>query len=101
MGPLIGPLNAYLLKIGVPDQLLGWLPPLLAGLVLVGIATVRSGALGRWSTLPLMAGLCGWVYQLTDLSAELRAVHVTFGVLFGMCWMGLGWALSARRGSRE
>ncbi len=95
--PLIGPLNAYLLQTGVPHQLLGWLPPLLAGLVLVGTATVRAGALGRWSVLPLVAGLCGWVYQLTDLSAGLRAVHVAFGLLFGMCWMGMGLALSAGR----
>jgi hypothetical protein len=100
-GPLIGPLNAYLLQTGVPYQLLGWLPPLLAGLVLVGTATVRTGALGRWSILPLVTGLCGWIYQLTDLSAELRAVHVAYGVLFAMCWMGLGWAVSAGQGSRE
>jgi len=99
-GPLIGPMNAYLLESGVPEQLLGWLPPLLAGLVLIGTATVRTGALGRWSGLPLVAGLCGWIYQLTDLIAGLRVVHVAFGVLFGLCWMGLGRALSAGRQER-
>src|SRR5215207_6502535 len=44
LGPVTGPLYSHLRQIGWPDQLLGWMPLLLAGLVLVGIETSRQEA---------------------------------------------------------
>lgn len=96
MGPVIGPLYSHLRQIGWPDQLLGWMPLLLAGLALVGLETNRKRALGRWSTLPFATAVFGWIYQLTDMVAHtgLRFVHVAFGTLFSLCWMGMGYALA-------
>jgi hypothetical protein len=72
-----------------------WIPTLLAGLTLAGIATVgqrRSGGLGA---LPLAMGAFGWAYHFTDLGAifEARSVHVGFGLLFALGWAGLGFFL--------
>ena len=96
VGPVIGPLYWHLHQIGWPDQLLGWMPLLLAGLVLVGIETNRKGALGPWSALPFATAVSGWIYQLTDVvgHAGLRFVHVAFGVLFSLCWMSVGYGLA-------
>jgi hypothetical protein len=96
VGPVIGPLYSHLRQIGWPDQLLGWMPLLLAGLVLVGIETNRKGALGRWSALPFAMAVFGWIYQLTDMvgHAGLWFVHVAFGVLFSLCWMSVGYAIA-------
>jgi hypothetical protein len=96
LGPVTGPLYSHLRQIGWPDQLLGWMPLLLAGLVLIGIETSRQEALGPWSALPLATAVSGWIYQFTDVvgHAGLRFVHVAFGVLFSVCWMSVGYALA-------
>jgi hypothetical protein len=69
---------------------------LLAGLSIVGLTTVQYGVLRHWSLLLLVIALFGWVYQLTDDVnglANLRSVHVAFGLLFSLGWMLLGYAL--------
>jgi hypothetical protein len=97
LGSVTGPLYSNLRQIGWPDQLLGWMPLLLAGLVLVGIETSWKRALGPWSALPLATAVSGWIYQFTDVVGHggLRFVHVAFGVLFSLCWMCVGFVLAA------
>ena len=63
---------------------------------IVGLATVRKGIWRDWSLLLLAMALSGWVYQLTDDRAglaDVRSVHVAFGLLFSLGWMLLGYAL--------
>jgi len=72
---------------------LSWL---FVGLSVAGLAAVRRGVLRRWGFLLLAMGLCGWVYQLTDDATgivDVRSVHVAFGILFGLSWVLLGYAL--------
>jgi hypothetical protein len=69
---------------------------LLVGLTIVGLTTIRKGALRDWSFLLLALTLFGWVYQLTDDQVgivDLRSIHVMFGILFSLTWMLLGYAL--------
>jgi hypothetical protein len=87
---------------GLPSQLLGWLTPLLAGLLLIGVGTLRTRALSTWSKLLLAISLCGWIYQLTDSeNTMLRSVHVAFGLVFSLGWIALGCLLALREGFPE
>lgn len=72
-----------------------WLPPLFAGLTLIGVAAIRTKrtrAPRNWGALPLAAGAFGWAYYLTDSGGifEMRPGHVVFGMLFSLSWMALG-----------
>lgn len=82
-----------------------WLPIMLAGLTLVGLASVGQGRLRRAGALALAMGASGWLYFLTDSGAMLktRVLHVGFGLLFSVGWIALGLALWARSrsGTRE
>jgi hypothetical protein len=93
----------YLLERGWPSQLLRWLPSLLVGLVLVGIAALKTVASQRWSALLLVTAFAGWAYYLTDttLESELRTAHVAFGVLFSSCWVAIGYSLGVGQRSRR
>ena len=75
-----------------------WLPVLLTGLTLVGIANIRHRSLQGVSAMALAMGVSGWIYDLTDSGAifEVRVVHVGFGVLFSLGWVALGLAFWAR-----
>jgi hypothetical protein len=72
-----------------------WTSLLFAGLTMVGVAALVTdeGARLRPSrALPLVMGVSGWAYYLTDLvgtPGEYWA-HALFGVFFGLCWVGLG-----------
>src|SRR5215212_7359497 len=70
---------------------------LLFGLSIVGLTTaVRGEALRSWGLLLLTMALSGWVYQITDDMngiVDIRSIHVGFGLLFGLSWVGLGCAL--------
>ena len=69
---------------------------LFVGLSVVGLAAVRGEALKHWGLSLLTIALFGWVYQLTDDKTgivDIRSVHVAFGILFALSWMGLGCAL--------
>src|SRR5215218_8484679 len=70
---------------------------LLIGLSIVGFTTaLRGEALWNWGLLLLTMALSGWVYQLTDDMSgivDIRTIHVAFGILFSLSWMGLGCAL--------
>jgi hypothetical protein len=79
----------------LPTYLVDWLLPMLAGLTLVGIATVETRTLRRLGALVLTMGVVGWIYYLTDSGAvlEARLVHVGSGILFGVGWVALGFAL--------
>jgi hypothetical protein len=74
-----------------------WLPMLLAGLVLVGIANIRSRRSGALRMLPLAMGVFGWSYYFTDTGAvlEARSFHIGLGLLFSLGWMVLGFWLGA------
>ena len=77
----------------------GWLPLLLVGLTIAGVATVRRRGLRHWGFLLLTMALFGWLYQFTDVGTimEARSVHVVFGVLFSLSWVVLGYALWSSR----
>jgi hypothetical protein len=72
-----------------------WTPTLFVGLLIVGVALVRIGALRALGALLLAAGFFGWAYRFTDYGAifEARLVHVGFGVLFSLGWVAVGLAL--------
>jgi hypothetical protein len=86
---------AYIAEKGWLSLLLDWLSLLLAGLMLVGIATIWTEALRRWGALLLTMGTFGWAYSLTDTgnAVEMRPGHVVFGILFSLSWVVLGYAL--------
>jgi hypothetical protein len=69
---------------------------LLVGLSIVGLTTMRKRVLMDWGFLLLALTMFGWVYQLTDDQAGIvdeRSIHIMFGILFGLSWMLLGYAL--------
>jgi hypothetical protein len=79
---------ADLTQRGVPIILLDWLFWLFIGLTIVGIATGRKLGWG-WGALSLSIVLFGWPYYLTEMGLG----HVVFGILFGLSWVVLGYAL--------
>ena len=69
---------------------------LFVGLSIVGLATVRKGVSRNWGLLVLTMAFLGWVYQLTDDTTgivDVRSIHVAFGILYGLGWTMLGYAL--------
>ena len=101
----VAPWYAYVrAATGLPAALVGWLPWLSYGLMLVGIDSVRTGALGGWGTLPLAMGLFGWAYRLTDSGAiEAGFAHVLLGALYSLSWVVLGsslWSVATERTAR-
>jgi hypothetical protein len=69
---------------------------LLVGLGIVGLTAIREGVLRDWGFLLLALTFFGWVYLLTDDQVgivDVRSLHVTFGILFALSWMLLGYAL--------
>lgn len=85
---------------GWSPVLLEWLPWLYTGLILVGIATIKTEALRGHGALSLAMGAFGWVFYLTDSGGiiETRFGHTAFGVLFSLSWMVLGYMLWLERG---
>jgi hypothetical protein len=84
---------------GLPAKVLGWFPMLPIGMATVGIGSMRTGALGGWGPLPLVMGLFGWAYQLTDSGGVFRLgyAHVMFGVVYSLGWIVLGYLLWPKR----
>jgi hypothetical protein len=72
-----------------------WTPTLFSGLLLVGVALVRTKTLRVLGAFVLAVGSFGWAYHFTDSGAifEARLVHVGFGVLFSLGWVAIGLAL--------
>ena len=98
----VAPWYAYVrATTGLPADLVGWLPWLSYGLMLVGVDSIRTRVLGGWGPLPLAMGLFGWAYRLTDSGAiELGVAHVLLGVLYSLSWVVLGrllWSAAAER----
>jgi len=95
----ITPWYEYVMGRGWPSLLLAWLPPLLAGLTLVGISVIGMKRF-REGAPPLVTGALGWAYYFTDAGsvAETRPGHVVLGVLFSLGWMIMGYALWPRGG---
>jgi hypothetical protein len=75
--------------------LVWWLDVLLTGLPLVGVAAVETRAFRGLGVFLLAMGASGWAYYFTDSGsiADSRLVHVAFGLVFGLSWMGLGFVL--------
>lgn len=88
----------YVVGKGLPPQLFDWFPWLLVGLTLIGMAYVRTGSLEGWASLPLAMGWFGWTYYISESGGivQVRAIHVLFGLLFSLSWIGLGCLLWAR-----
>jgi len=84
---------------GIPAKVLRLVPLLPIGLVAVGIGSVRTGALGGWGLLPLVMGLFGGAYLLTDSGVVLGIdyAHVTFGVGYSLGWIVMGCLLWPKR----
>jgi len=84
---------------GLPAKVFRWFPMLPIGMATVGIGSMRTGALGGWGLLPLVMGLFGGAYQLTDLGGVLRIgyAHVMFGVVYSLSWIVLGCLLWLKR----
>jgi hypothetical protein len=100
----ISPWIAYIVEgRGLPGALVwwtGWMVPLLTGLTLIGIDARATAKASQWrDSLPLIMGVMGWVYYVTDDDKMLaiRPVHVVFGILFGLCWVVLGYALLSKK----
>jgi len=77
---------------------------LLIGLILIGFSAISRKRLMRWSALPLVIGLLGFAWALTDsygiVEGWARLVHLSFAWAFGLCWvlLGLGLRFSAEGG---
>jgi hypothetical protein len=86
---------------GIPAKVFRWFPVLPIGIVAVGIGSVRTGALGGWGLLPLIIGLSGGAYHLTDSGGVLKVgyAHVMSGVVYSLGWIVLGCLLWAKRTS--
>jgi hypothetical protein len=87
---------------GLPAKVFRWFPMLPIGMATVGIGSMRTGALRGWGLLPLVMGLFGGAYQLTDLGGVLRIgyvgyAHVMFGVVYSLGWIVLGCLLWLKR----
>ncbi len=84
---------------GLPAKVFRWFPMLPIGMATVGIGSIRAGALGGWGFLPLVMGLLGGAYQLTDSGGVLRMgyAHVVFGVGYSLGWIVLGCLLWPKR----
>jgi hypothetical protein len=85
----------YFIMRGWPRSLIEGLAVMNTGLVLVGMATVRTRTLRGLGVLALAIGAFGWGYDLSDsagvaLEAAPRSVHAGFGLLFSLGWVGLG-----------
>jgi hypothetical protein len=93
----LGPLYVHLAKLGWPTHLLDWLFIMLAGLALAGVAAVRTRVLRGLGVLLILTVALGWIFSSTDSGTpmEARAVHVTTGSLFCLCWAVLGLRLYA------
>jgi hypothetical protein len=72
-----------------------WTTLLFAGLTTMGLAALGDEGGGPSRALPLAMGASGWAYYLTDSGGSGGAylAHTFFGVLFGLCWVGLGGVL--------
>ena len=94
-------MRAYFARRRWPHYLTDWLLFMLTGLMLVGIATARSGP-SRGGALVLATVVFGWVYYLTDSGAVLaiHSVHVGFGLAFSLGWVALGMWLSVAGNTR-
>jgi hypothetical protein len=84
---------------GFPARVFRWVPVLPIGMATVGKGSMRTGALGGWGLLPLLMGLFGGAYQLTDLGGVLWIgyAHVMFGLVYSLGWIVLGCLLWPKR----
>jgi hypothetical protein len=83
--------------------LLGWLPLLCLGLMIVGITILGRNATDGLGALLFAIGGSGWAYCFTEKASggliEVRWAHVVFGVLFCLGWVVLGYALWRGKGN--
>jgi len=88
----------FFIQRGWPQSLIEGLAILNTGLILIGVATVRTRPLRGLGAMVLVTGAFGWGYDLTDgagvaLESAPRLVHVGFGLLFSLGWVVLGLTL--------
>lgn len=63
---------------------------LAVGSIILGLAALRTGALSRWSALPLFAGSVGLLIAVAKDFGNFGAV---LWIAYGICWAWLGLAL--------
>jgi hypothetical protein len=76
---------------------------LIVGLSIVGLASFRKAAIRHWGFLLLAMAFFGWGFQFTEDEISptyVRPIHVAFGILFGLSWMLLGYALWSSKTNR-
>jgi hypothetical protein len=88
---------------GLPGALAwwtSWTVPLLTGLTLIGVdAIVTAKSSQWWDVLPLVIGVFGWVYYVTDEHKVLSmpSLHIATGILFGLGWVALGYTRLSKK----
>ncbi|HSL01868.1 MAG TPA: hypothetical protein VK869_16140 [Rubrobacteraceae bacterium] len=84
---------------GVPTYMLDWVTYPCTALLTIGVAVLRLRTLGRWSAVPLVGGLFGWIFYVTDFGSArgMIVVNIVFASLFGLSWVALGCILWTRR----
>jgi hypothetical protein len=95
----VTPACVYFAGKGLPQYMLDWASYLCAALVVIGVAVLRAMTLGRWSVVPLVVSLIGWVFYVTDFGSTVGLIiaNIVFGLLFGLSWVVLGYVLWTRR----
>lgn len=63
---------------------------LAVGSIVLGTATLRKGALPRWSALPFAAGSVG---LLVAVAKDFGDVGAMLWIAYGVCWIWLGMAI--------
>lgn len=66
---------------------------LAVGSITLGVAALRTGALSRWSAVPLAGGSVGVLVAVTK---DFGDVGAALWILYGSCWAWLGLALLLR-----
>ena len=96
----LAPWYVYVLATtGLPPKVFSWFPTVPIGMAIVGIGSIRTEALGGWGFLPLVVGLSGEAYKLTDSGGVFRMgnAHLVIGVVYGLSWVLLGCLIWPKR----
>jgi hypothetical protein len=89
------PLYKYFVREGWPPWLSNWFAWLVISLIVVGLAIARTKALRGYGALSLTLGSFGWLFFSMGSGGviETHLGRITFGALFCLGWMALGYTL--------
>lgn len=88
-------LYQHIMREGWPPWLSNWFAWLLVGLIVIGVAAATRKALRDYGILLLTIGSFGWLFFSTGSGGliETPLGRLTFGALFCLGWVALGYAL--------